>query len=78
MNLELFRLINEAENDWAPDWRERLFQELVPIFQRDVPVTILYPQVFFTIAHHRLRGLSSPFSASPERIMEHLWIEQEK
>lgn len=77
-NPKLFKLLDAAKGDWAPDWRDQLFLKLMPIFQEDVPVTILYPQVLFTIAHRRLRGLSSPFHASPERIMAHLWIEEEK
>lgn len=76
-NPELIKLLDDAKDDWAPDWRERLCRKLMPIFQEDVPLTILYPQVFFTIAHRRLHGLSSPFNAIPERIMEHLWIEEE-
>ena len=77
-NPEVIKLLSAAKDDWDPDWRDRLFQELMPIFKEDVPVTFLCPQVSITIAHRRLRGLSSPFSSIPERIMEHLWIEEDQ
>ena len=77
-NPEVIKLLNASKDDFSPDWRDRLFQKLIPIFKEDHPVTILHPQVFFTIVHRRLHGLSSPFHSSPEKVMEYLWIEEEE
>ncbi len=44
------------------------------IFRADLPVTMLYPGVSFTVAHRRLRGLSTPWRYDPVGHMEELWI----
>lgn len=55
---------------------DRAYRELAPIFQSDLPVTFLAPMVTTTVAHRRLRRLSSPFRASPVRHMDELWLEE--
>jgi hypothetical protein len=48
----------------------------MPIFQRDMPMTYLYPQVTEYVAHRRVRGLESPNRAAPVENLEYLWIEE--
>lgn len=58
-----------------PAAQDRIIRELWPIFQMDLPVTFLSPLVRTTIAHRRVRGLSSPFRVDPAWQMEEVWID---
>ena len=49
----------------------------MPIFQADLPMTFLDPYVEITVAHRRVRGLSSPYRADPTENMDDLWLEDE-
>ena len=49
-----------------------------PIFQQDVPVTYLLPQIWFNAAHRRVKGLSSPYRVWAETHMDQLWLEEEE
>jgi peptide/nickel transport system substrate-binding protein len=77
-NPELLRIFKEAENDWEPGWRERLNLKIYRLFQADVPVTVLQPHLWTTIAHRRIKGFSSPTQTWPGLFMDLLWIEEEK
>ena len=50
-------------------------RELWPIFQADLPMTLLYPFASITVVNRRARGLSSPYWADPVSHMEELWLE---
>jgi peptide/nickel transport system substrate-binding protein len=54
---------------------ERIYRELWPTFQADLPVTFLAPAVQTTIAHRRVRGLVSPYRIDPVVAMAHVWLE---
>lgn len=69
-------LLGEARETWDPAARDRIFRQLWPIFQADLPVTFLHPLVQRTIAHRRVRGLSSPYRTDPVAHMEELWLEE--
>jgi peptide/nickel transport system substrate-binding protein len=71
---ELLEAIAEEGN---PQKRDALFNTLWPLFQRDVPITYLYPSVWTYVVRRRIRGLASPFRGDPVWYMEHLWIEDE-
>jgi hypothetical protein len=43
---------------------------------RVMPVTLLFPHPFFTVADQRVAGLSSPYRADPVRYAEHLWLDE--
>ena len=43
---------------------------------RDTPLTVLYPAVWLTVSHERVRGLSSPWRADPIWHAGELWIEE--
>jgi peptide/nickel transport system substrate-binding protein len=53
----------------------RIFSEIMPLMALDMPLTFLFPQIDTSVAHIRIKGLSSPYRASPLWVMEHLWIE---
>lgn len=76
-NPEVIERLRVAERDRMPGSDDRLYRDLLPIFQRDVPLTFLCPSVWTTVAHRRIRGLSSPFRSDPVWCLEHLWIEED-
>lgn len=71
----LAELIDLASLTWVPAEEDSLYAEIAEIFRADVPVTFLHPMVDLTVAHKRLRGLSSPWRVEPVAHMQHLWIE---
>jgi peptide/nickel transport system substrate-binding protein len=77
-NPEVLERLKRSADDRMPGSDDRLYMDLLPIFQRDVPLTFLYPSVWTTIAPKRIRGLSSPFRSDPVWCLEHLWTEEEK
>ncbi len=75
-NPKVIDLLNQAQATVNPDEEDRIYRELTPIFQADLPVTFLYPSVYATVAHRRVRGLSSPYRVEPFRgFMDELWLE---
>ncbi len=77
-NPRVVELIDSASQTWVPEEEDRLYAELMAIFQRDVPITILYPFEGLSVAHRRLQGLSTPWRTDPVAHMDKLWIEEEK
>jgi peptide/nickel transport system substrate-binding protein len=76
-NPRVVELIDSASQTWVPKEEDRLYAELMAIFRRDVPITILYPFEGLCVAHRRLHGLSTPWLADPVAHMDRLWIEEE-
>ncbi len=68
-------LLQRALDAVDPDDADRAYRELAPILQADLPVTFVAPSVLTTVAHRRLRGLSSPYRTSPLSHMDELWLE---
>ena len=66
-----------AHTTMNPDEIDRIYRELVPLFQADVPVTFLYPCVWPSVATERVRGLSSPVRTDPSMFIDDLWLEGE-
>jgi peptide/nickel transport system substrate-binding protein len=56
----------------------RYYRELWPVLRRDMPLTVLYPAVWQTVSHRRIRGLSSPWHADPLWYADEVWIEEER
>jgi peptide/nickel transport system substrate-binding protein len=77
-NPRVAELLHAAELAIDPDEQDRIYRELMPIFQAELPITFLQPQVETFVAHRRLRGLSSPFWANPLQNMDYLWLEDER
>jgi len=71
------RLLGEADATLSPVEIDRIYSELMPIFLEDQPMTGLYPDVRTTVAHRRVRGLSSPYRAEPVWHVDELWIEED-
>jgi len=69
-------LLSRAENTLDPDEIDRIYRELMLIFQADVPVTFLSPNVETMVVARHVRGLSSPNRSDPVWYMEDLWIEK--
>ncbi len=70
-------LLRRAEETWDPEARDRIYLRLAEVFQADLPATILYYDVWSTVAHRRVRGLSSPWIADPTWHAAKLWLEDE-
>jgi peptide/nickel transport system substrate-binding protein len=68
-------LIEQASETWVPEEEDRVYAELMEIFRRDLPVTFIYTLSGTSVAHHRLRGLSSPWRVDPAASMDELWLE---
>ena len=75
-NPRLLELIDRASRTWVPAEEDSLYGEIAEIFRTDVPVTFLHPGIGLTVAHERLRGLSSPWRVDPVAHMDELWIEE--
>lgn len=75
---DLIKILDDAENDWAPGWEERRNLKIWAIFQEDFPLTYLHPLVLVSVAHRRIKGLERSHQIHPEFSMEHLWIEEDK
>lgn len=75
-NPRLLELIDRASRTWVPAEEDSLYAKMAEIFRADVPVTFLHPMVGLTVAHERLRGLSSPWRVDPVAHMAELWIEE--
>ena len=75
VNPNVTALLKELRVTFNPDEEDQIYRALWPIFQADVPVTFLYALMKPTVAHRRVRGLSSPYRADPVWHMDDLWLE---
>lgn len=75
-NDEFVELLDRVDATIAPRRVDSLYSEMSEIFRRELPLTFLHPFVRFTVAHRRLRGLSSPYWAmDPTAHMDELWLD---
>lgn len=75
-NSSFFQLLERTANSLDPQERDRLYQQLTAMFQKDIPVTILHPFTAITIANKRIRGLDgSPYRGDLTQCMDELWLE---
>ena len=77
VNPEVASRLRRTRSAFDPAEVDRLYRELWPIFQTDLPVTFLHPLVGTTIAHRRVRGLASPNRTDPLSDIEAVWLERE-
>jgi peptide/nickel transport system substrate-binding protein len=68
-------LLDSAAAAISPERQEHYYRQLWPLLIRDMPVTVLYPAVWMTVSHRRVRGLSSPWRADPLWYAGELWLE---
>ena len=74
-NPRVITLLGRARTTVDPDEIDRIYGDLMPLVQTDVPVTFLFPRVEATVAARHVRGLSSPYGTNMVYHMEDLWIE---
>ncbi len=77
-NPTVTELLKAAEATMNPDEIDRIYRELWPIFQADLPITGIYPLITTTVAHRRVRGLSTPYRYSPSICIDEVWLEDER
>ena len=77
-NPRVAALLERAAAVLDPEEIDRTYRELVPIFQSDLPATFLFPLVRTTVAHRRVRGMSSPYREDPVWYMDELWLEDRR
>jgi peptide/nickel transport system substrate-binding protein len=76
-NRDVIALLDELESTLDPNQVDRIYRQLAPYFEADLPVTFLYPNMWTSVAARRVRGLSSPYRADPLQYMDELWLEEE-
>ena len=59
----------------VPEEHERLYRQLWPALQEDLPVLFLYPTVWWTAAAGRVHGLD-PRVSDPALALDALWVER--
>ena len=74
-NARVSATLRDAAERFDPVEIDRRYREVWPIFQADLPATFLYPLVQTTVAHRRVRGLSSPYREDPVWYMDELRLE---
>jgi ABC-type transport system substrate-binding protein len=73
-NPEMIRLLKQAKNEPDREKRIEIFKEIMPIYEDDLPMTILFPETTALIAHKKVKGLED--YSDPTWFMEYLWIEE--
>lgn len=74
-NERVVELLDAAARTWVPEEDDAIYRELQMVFRQDLPVTYLFPNDFPTVAHRRVRGLSSPFRTAAIWYADRLWID---
>ncbi len=77
-NPEIVRLLELLNTELDPEVQDTLYSQINDMLQRDVPVTFLYPYFETSVAHRRIRGLSTPDRVNPLEYIDELWIEDER
>ena len=72
----MLKLLEAAQQTQNPNARDSLYAEMSRIMESYLPLTLLAPQVVWFVAINRIKGLSSPFRASPLWHIEHAWVEE--
>ena len=74
-NEKLDSILNLIENTGDINEIDRLYKELRPIFERDIPITFISPIVQTHIVNSKVKGLENLFRSDPVKSLEFLWIE---
>lgn len=77
-NQRVRRAIAAVELAAHPAYRDSLMRKLWPDFRRDLPLTLLSPQVHTFVVHERVHGLMSPWAANPFDQAPWLWLEVDR
>ena len=76
-NPEMHRLIDEATGTLDPEQLDRIYSRIMELCIEDVPVTFLGIQVYYVVAHKRVRGFPAVLTKYPMEYVEGLWIEED-
>jgi peptide/nickel transport system substrate-binding protein len=76
-NPEMIRLLEAARSEMNPDNLDSIYEKIMPIFMEDMPMTMLLPRIYSSVAHRKIKGLSS-IRVDPIWNMEHLWIDEDE
>ena len=74
-NEKLDSILNLIEDTGDINEIDRLYKELIPIFERDIPITFICPVIQTHIVNSKVRGLENLFRSDPAKALEFLWIE---
>ena len=75
-NSEAFQVLDRLVTTADPEEVDALYRRLTEIYRIDPPFTRLFPFTMDWFVHRRIRGLSTPFRATPDKFMETLWVEE--
>lgn len=75
-NPRIRELLDVAGTTVDPTEYDRIYEEIGLILQDELPLTLLYNTVWATVAHRRVKGLSTPFRADPVWYAADLWLEE--
>ena len=70
--------LERAGRTVSPEEEDRIYLEARPAFERDHPLTYLYPDAWTTVAHRRVRGWSESYLAEAFYHMEDLWLDDRR
>jgi peptide/nickel transport system substrate-binding protein len=73
---ELIRSWEAANAVWNPEERRQQLNRVMTRFRELLPVTVLLPDVPFSVAHRRVKGLRSPDQGDLVEFLSELWIEE--
>lgn len=74
-NPKVIALLQKTAATMDPDEYDRIYRELWPVFETDMPATFLYFVDSATVTDRRVKGLSTPWRSDPVQYMEDLWLE---
>ncbi len=56
-NPKMIDLLKQAKNELDLEKRINIFKQIMPLYARDIPMTVLFPETKVLIAHKKVRGL---------------------
>ena len=74
-NKNIDHLLSLIQETGSPTKIDSLYKILRPIFQSDMPLTFLFPQVQTVIVNSKVKGLENLYKVDPVWFLEFLWIE---
>lgn len=77
-NPRVIQLLTDMQLAANPLAEDKVYEELMGIISEEIPLTFLFPRVIAIAVDRRIQGLKSPYFSDPGRVMEHLWIEEDK
>jgi ABC-type transport system substrate-binding protein len=73
---DLSNLAAQLDSTIQPDLRAELISGIWDLWLQELPATPLVPSISGTVAHTRVRGLSSPHRTLATTFIDELWIDE--